>query len=100
MKNKSIEELSLAMIGLEPFNVLNLLVNNELDAWDEYDSRHGIPFMPKHPIITIPIAWDWFIGDFSQWKDPERGEDLKKRNDKIKEIISSRLNFSYDEVLC
>lgn len=98
MNNKLIEELSLAMIALEPYKVLSLLVNNEFNAYIEYDAENGILFMPKHPIITIPIAWDWFIGDYSLWKVPERGEDLKKRNDKIKEIISSRLDFNYDEV--
>jgi len=93
-----VKEISMAMVALNVEKVKTMLASSVFDATIAYEPGFKELNLPSHPFVTIPIAWDWFVGNPDEWSVPERGKELKLRNEEIKELISSFLNVTYNDV--
>lgn len=85
MMLKEVRDFVQAMVALEVDRVKALLESHCSDTTKAFveDDEKKLR-IPPHPFITIPTAWDWYLVEIENWRDPQKGMELKARNEKIK----------------
>lgn len=98
MKPKEVRDIVLAMVALDVARVKILLESHCFDATEPFVSSEDELQIPPHPFVTIPTAWDWYLVNIENWRNPQRGLELKARNEKIKEMLISKLGVDFSHI--